>query len=194
MKSLKLFLFVVLLGQSIFAHSESSNCEQKRCSISLGCNLGSSGFTTMNPDNWYSIDTQPYPITVPLSLNRNNGFAQGDIELTSSGVRILKSGNYWVSYTGILFNPNVDPVLIPIFVVLNGVFDPNNTATLGTIGTVGSQMVLPISGSGLIENIPAGTTLSIVATNGSDASTTLSVVGWNISLYRIPCVTSGCCR
>jgi hypothetical protein len=152
------------------------------------CQLGRAGFSTMNSSNWYTIDTISYPVTVPLSINRNAGFTQGDVELTPTGLIINKSGNYFVSFSAILTNPGPDAILIPVFVIQNGIFEPNSMNNIGSAVSLPQNFILPTQASGIIENVNAGTTISIVATNGgSDQPQPVTVIAWNIDLFRIPC-------
>lgn len=158
--------------------------------------FGSSGFSTNNPENWYPINTVSYPAVVPLSQNQNVGFTKGDIHLKSNGIKVGKSGNYWVSFSAILLNNdiNVTP-LIPIFLVKNGIFNITSTSTLSAVQSLAPGIITHIQGSGLLKNLKRGTKLSLVATNGgSPTPQTVLIVSWNISLFRIPCNSEKRCH
>lgn len=129
------------------------------------------------------------PETVPLSENRNIGSTQGDVELTPTGLLINKSGNYSVSFLAILLN-DVDnyTALIPVFLVRNGVFSPTDTSVLGSIVALQPHIPGTVQITGILENVSAGTTLSLVATNGgSPEPQPITVIAWNINAFRIPC-------
>lgn len=169
------------------SHSNSSSNEKYACFNS--CQLGVAGFSTMNPADWYVINTVGYPVTVPLSLNRNRGSTQGDIHLTSRGLKIKKRGNYFATFTAVLLNndPNAMP-LIPLFLVPNDTFDPASTTTIGTIVALPPGIITSIESSGILQNVKPGTKFSIVATNaGSPDPQPITVVAWDISLFKIPC-------
>lgn len=163
--------------------------KKKQCSETP---LGTAGFSTSNPDQWYSISTSPYPITVPLSLHRNIGSTQGHIHLTSSGLKIDAPGDYWVSFAAFLLNNQENyAALIPVFLLRNDIFDPTDTMTLSTIVSLPSGFVNVAQISGILRNVKKGTRLSLVATNGgSPDPQPITVIAWDISLFKIPC---DCC-
>lgn len=151
------------------------------------CQLGSSGFSTLDPSNWYEIETFSYPTATLLSLNRNHGSTQGNVQLTDNGLIIGQSGNYSVSVQAILQNNGEEAVLIPMFLVQNGSFDPS-AANLGGVGVLLPGIITTIQSTGILENVTPGTSLSLIATNGgSDDALPITVVGWGISVFRIPC-------
>jgi len=152
------------------------------------CQIGTSGFSTMDPSNWYEIETFSYPVTTPLSINRSRGSTQGNIQLTDTGLIIGQSGNYSVSVTAILLNTGNDPILIPMFLVLNGIFDPSNPSIIGGVGTLLPGQITTIQATGVLEYVTPGTALSLVATNGGNPDPVpITVVGWGITVFRINC-------
>lgn len=171
------------------ARSHSHSGSHKSCECCKSCQLGVAGFSTMNSADWYVINTSSYPITVPLSLNRNNGSTQGDIHLTSTGLKIKKRGNYFVSFTAILLNNDPDATaFIPIFLVPDGTFDPANTSNIGTVVALPPGFIASVGASGILQNVKPGTKFSIVAANGGGPDPQpITVIGWNISLFKIPC-------
>lgn len=188
--SLLLFSFgtaTASVQDSLF-ESRISSDSLFRCFQPNWCQIGNAGFSTLNPADWYEIMTLGYPITTPLSINRNRGSTQGNVQLTTTGIQIGQPGNYFVTIQVILTNNNPsDTPLIPIFLVRNGIFDPA-VSDLGTIGMLPFGNVTVLTASGVVENVTAGTTLSIVATNGGSAEfVPITVVAWGISAFKIPC-------
>ena len=89
----------------------------------LRCQLGTSSFSVMDPLFWYTIDAPAYPDTMPLSMNQNYGSTQGDVELTSTGLTLGAPGNYSVSFSAIVQNPNPESIpLLSVFLVKNDLF------------------------------------------------------------------------
>lgn len=162
-------------------------CCLKKCSSK--CQLGIAGFSTNNPADWYTLNTFPFPETVLLSINRNRGSVQGKVELTPTGLRIGKPGNYSVSFTAILINNNpLYTPLIPVFLIRNGVFDPNDTSGVGSIGALLLGVPTVIQATGILENVKAGTELTLVATNGgSPQPEEITVISWGINAFKIEC-------
>lgn len=151
------------------------------------CIFATSTFSS-GPDGWYDIITSPYPQTVPLSLNGNFQFREGNILTTDTGITINEGGSYWVSVNVILLNENQEYTpLIPIFLVPNDVFDPLAQSTfIGTTVSVMPDVVTSVNVDGIVPNLSRGTTLSLVATNGgSPQPEIVTVVSWSISLFRI---------
>lgn len=213
MKFLKFFSVFILCHQSICAdlavddrkesgafclsqdyiHSKHSH-KSTPCgnnSRSHSCQLGVSGHGG-SMSLFYPIDVPSYPNPTPLSLNRNVGFVKGDVKLIPTGLKICRAGDYAVSFTAILGNATTRSNVISVFLVLNDLFDPNNLSTVGNTSTVFGQnpanfVVTSIVGSGILKNVPCGTTLSLVATNGESLQPDpLTVVAWEITAYRIP--------
>lgn len=152
------------------------------------CQIGTAGFSTSDTSNWYEITTFSYPTPTPLSFNRNIGSTQGNVQLTDSGLIIGQSGNYWANITATVINNGDDPLLIPTFLVYNGVFDPLNQNTVGGVGLALPGQLITIQASGVLQNVPGGTALSIIATNGGSGAVPISIVSWGISVFRIPCM------
>lgn len=204
-KLFKLFCFFILSNQIAFAGStqdkqsvfapdliqksrDRGSCKKRCCQ--KGCHLGTAGFSTTSQADWYVIDTPVYPDTVPLSKHRNIGSTQGNIRLKSRGVKVNKSGNYSVSFTAILLNTDMNYTpLIPVFLVSNGVFDPTDTSrTIGSVVSLLPGLVTTLQVTGILQNVKAGTKLSLVATNGgSPQPEPVTVISWGISLFKIPC-------
>lgn len=168
------------------------------------CDFASSGFSVTDPALWYEIDTTSYPNAVPLSLNGNRGFDEGDITVTDTGITINRSGNYWVNMTAVIsyIAPSVKdstltPIpavgsqfIIPVFVARNGDFDPAGENQFGGIGvfTLNETSIEEVQANGIMVNMEKGTKLSIVATNSGTSDDTpipLTVIDWDISLHRL---------
>jgi len=199
LRNFTLFCFLILSQLSfagnyegILAVSKDLNVSQKGCGNSRPCcntcNLGSASFSGGPPD-WFVIQTPTYPEFVLLSANRNVGSTQGNVKLTPTGLKINKSGNYSVSFSAILLNNNpAYTPLLPVFVIRNGIFDPTDTLILGGVVSLPNGLFETVQGTGILENVKAGTTLSIIATNGgSPEPEPVTVIAWGISAYRIPC-------
>ena len=213
MRFLKFFCFFILCHQSMFAyltiddfeessescisqdyihskHSKSKSCKKKCRGNS--CQLGLSGHAG-GPNFFYPIEVPIFPQTTLLSLDRTLGFVEGDIELTPTGLKIGRTGSYAVTFTVIVRNPTPNShSVFSVFLILNDQFDPNNTQTVSNTTTVfggdnPSDFVLTsIVGNGILKNVPCGTTLSLVASNGGDnILDPLTVIGWDITAYRI---------
>ncbi len=166
------------------------------------CELASSGFAVTDPAQWYVINTSSYPTTVPLSLNGNRGFDEGDITVTDTGITINRSGDYWVNMTAIVSYIVPDPqilapipavgseFIIPVYVARDGDFDPAGEDPFGGIGIfpLNETHIEDIQANGIMANVKKGTELTIVATNSGtsgDEPIPLTVIGWNISLHRL---------
>lgn len=200
MKLRYLFSTLLLLSSgTIIASLQNSHIEKnfknnflcQGCFNPNWCQIGNRGFSTMNSADWYEILTFSYPITTPLSINPTYGSTQGNVQLTPTGIRLGQAGNYFVSMQAIVLNtdPEYTP-LIPIFLVRNGVFEPGDTTNLAAVGNLPAGEVADLSSSGVLENVEAGTTLSIVATNGgSPQPAPITVISWSISAFKIPCNT-----
>ncbi len=157
------------------------------CSCDNNCETGTAVFSG-GPDDWFEIETLVYPATVLLSQNRNNGEVQGHVRLTPTGLQIGRSGTYWASFTAILSNeyPDYAP-LIPVFLVPNGVFNPENpNAQISAVTVVPPQYITTAQASGILMHLEAGTTLSLLATNGgSPQPEEVEVISWTITINRI---------
>jgi len=213
MRLLKIFCFFILCHSSIFAyatlddleengescisqeythskHSHKSKSSKKKCRNN-SCQLGLSGHAG-GRNFFYPIVVPPHPMTTPLSLDRTLGFAEGDIKLTPTGLKICRAGTYLVNFTAIVGNTTTTNDIISVFLILNDLFDPNNTETVGNSATVRGEdpanfIVTSIVGSGILKNVPCGTTLSLVASNGENPfqSDLLQVLAWEITANRI---------
>jgi hypothetical protein len=173
-----------------FIGSDVSDDDGAECCCDESCDFANSGFSTMSPDDWYVIETHSYPDTVLLSKNRNKGFTQGGVALNPTGVTVKEAGNYWVTFSAIaLYTNDEEPYspLIPIFLIRNNNFDPSDdSAILGSVGSLPEGMVTTIQGSGVLKDVDKNTLLTIVATNGgSPDPEPITIVSWGISLFKI---------
>lgn len=185
-----LFLFVnFIAGYADIEVPKSAGLESKDCSRCHNKNnlFAQSGFSVTNPDLWYTINPVGYPIVVPLSLTRNNGFRKGHIKLTSTGIKICKSGDYRVSFITHLTNPTpASTAIIPVFLVRNGSLVINDSQVLGVTVSLPTDIITPVQAYGILKNVKAGTILSLVASNGAGADAVpLKVVSWVIYAERI---------
>lgn len=162
--------------------SKSSACCLPGCIFAEAAHAG-------GPSDFYTVNAPSYPATVPLSLNRNIGETHGDIELNSMGITITTPGTYLVNFEAILFNTTGSDEVISVFLVENDTYDPNNLLTLGSTATLpASGAITPIQANGILANVPAGTKLSLVVSNGDgNPSDTVTVAAWFIVATKIPC-------
>ncbi len=191
-KWISIFTFCLLSTSRLLQAEEPvalhHHCRSTNCTKCVKCHLGTSSFITSNPNDWYQIEAPAYPSTVLLSINGNTGSAQGKILINPTGVTIKEPGNYWVSFSAVVLNPLDGPVLIPVFLVPNTIFNPSDPSTIGSTVYIAPGAVQTIQQSGLLQHVVPGTTYSLVATNGNSSSIeTLTILGWNISVCRIPC-------
>lgn len=148
---------------------------------------GNSAFNVTDPGLWYTITTNSYPETVPLSQGRNHGSKRGALYLSPTGFTIGRDGNYWVSVTAVMQNPGEETILIPVFLVRDETFDPEDSTSLGDVVTLVPNEVTSLHASGVVMDLKAGTRLSLVATNGgSPTPQPVNVVAWEISMFRLP--------
>lgn len=177
----------LLIGSSHPFDSSTSNKDSRCCQK---CALGSSRFLATDSENWYTITAPNFPNSVLLSRNSNQGFKEGAVRVTPTGLKLNEAGNYSVSFTAIIASDNaVDTLFIPVFISVNSVFDPFNTTNIGSV------TILPpgggagaVQGSGIIHNAKKGTTLSLVTANTSTPNPeNLTVINWSISAFKIPC-------
>ncbi len=148
---------------------------------------GRAGFSTISPLQWYTISTPSFPQTTPLSNNRNKGFAEGDLDLSPTGLTIGEEGDYWVEITTVLQNPTPDSSLrVLTFLVVNETLNPAAEIT-GGVAVVNSGSVETIHGTGILRNLQEGDTLSIVAANGSNTpdAKPVTVSAWAITLHKL---------
>ena len=148
--------------------------------------FGTSGYGNHGPDEWYSVDTHSYPEVAPLSLERNLGTSSGRVYLSPTGITIGEAGDYEVSVTAILQNPEEDSVLIPFYLSLDETFDPEDSNPVGGVGVFAPGEIATLHGDGFIRDVAEGTRLSLVITNGGyPESRSVLVAGWAISVKRI---------
>ena len=153
------------------------------------CNLGMSGFSTTNRADWYTLLVPVYPSFVPLSINGNRGSTQGRIKATPTGLTINKAGNYHIDITVVMSNQNQTYApIITVFLVENGVFDPTSTRVVGSALSLPPNQIFNFTSSGILENVKAGTTFSLVSSNGgSPEIEPITISAWGITAYKIPC-------
>ena len=196
MKCLKLFHvgYFFILSCTMLQANEDTNIDvttdqkhQRSCCEE--CDLshfGTSSFHTTDPSLWYTISTNSYPDSIPLSLERNSGLSEGDIYLSPTGFTIGQTGNYWISFTAILQNPGVDSILIPVFLAHDETFDIVSPE-IGSITALQPNEIGNAQGTGILKNVVAGTRISLVATNaGNPLPIDVTVAGWSISLFKLP--------
>ncbi len=155
------------------------------------CDLGTAGFyhnDEDDDDSSYSLSIDNFPDGNLISLSRNIGSTQGNIALSPTGLLVNEDGTYWASFSAtIRNNDQVTNALLDIFLVPNGVFDPlDNISTLVAHGYIEPNGILTINGSGILQNLEEGTSLSIFATNlGAPLFTGVTITSWNISIHKI---------
>ena len=161
------------------------NYQSKTCPRATAGFLPSSGI-----NDPYTIDTQFFPQTVPLSLARNFGTKEGNVKLESTGLKILESGDYLVSFTALINNTNADQVFVPLFLVRDNAFDPTNQNYVGGSTTIPGQFITEIQGTGILYDVKKDTHLSILATNVAPSlpqPVSLSIYAWSITVLKICC-------
>ncbi len=189
------FNLLCLLAFSTASLSAASPKKKTNAEESVACqkcHLGVVGFSAQSPDTWYQMSVPTHPETVPLSLNADRGSKQGKIKLTPEGLKILEPGNYSVTFTAILLNndPNATAI-IPVYLVRNGVYDPQDLLTLGNIVALQPGLLGTVQITGILEDIKEETTLSLRASNGASSEPQeISVIAWDISAFKIPCEPS----
>lgn len=155
--------------------------------ITYSTDFGTVGFSG-NPSTWFTISTNSYPETTPLSLYANLASSKGRVYTAPWGVTIGEPGDYWVSITAILQNPTENStVLIPVFLAQNEEFNQENPSLIGGVVTLESGIISNLHGHGILKNVAEGTRLSLVATNsGYEDPVPVVVVSWQIALYKLP--------
>ena len=170
--------------------------ETQRCDLDEmnKCIVAVSSFSTMSPTEWFTIQTLPYPQAVPLSMRRNHGWKKGPIKITDTGVKFLEAGYYDVTITVVLFNPVSNyTALIPVFLVPNGVFDPNALNNIGSVVTLSPNSLQSVSTSGPLL-VDACSSWSIIATNGgSPEPQPVTVAAWSVSVAGRICSVKDSC-
>ena len=74
--------------------------------------FGVSGRGNAGPDQWYTIETNSYPQTTPLSINRNLGDSEGALYLSPTGFTVGEEGDYLVTISAVLQNPNEESIFL----------------------------------------------------------------------------------
>lgn len=190
-----------------FSHHHNSHptpCCPHRCPLPA-CDLGSSQFRSFGPSQWYQVLLPPIgvmpdaiipaPISInaaPISLHSNSGFTEGNVVKTDSGLQINETGNYSVSFSIILsnfFTPDTSPMLVTVFLEVNGMVNP--LTTLGTVVIIPKESIATGNFTGILQNVTPGATLRLVASDGDGVpvSRVVSVIGWTINAFKIPCAT-----
>lgn len=167
--------------QELYSSSHSHSCCESH--------LGSVGLATSNPTLWYDVNVPAYPESVLMSKNRNAGFRQGGVRLHSTGLEILEPGNYSVSFKATLLNPLVGSgAVVSVLLGFNGAFDPDESSSIGSVVPLQADGVGVAQATGILENVPAGTTLSLFGSNGGGEDPQLvKVIGWDITVFKIAC-------
>jgi hypothetical protein len=194
---MKLLRYIFMFSSLAFLNQSMAleNCPLQYQKLSSACcktcceyHLGMAAFVTSTQDLWYNLILPAYPDTVLLSKNRNNGFKQGGVRLQSTGIKILEPGNYWVSVKSVLQNPTNENILVVVLLGLNGAFNPDENALIGSVVSLQPADVGVAQGTGILENVPANTTLSLFAGNGTGQDPQLvNVIEWDINVSKIPC-------
>ncbi len=190
---LHLGLFCLLFNASLSA-SNYNGCVPCLTPCSPICseenNTQHFGTATLStgPDQWYTIETNSYPQTTPLSQGRNKGLSEGGVFLSPTGFTIGEAGNYWVSVTVVFQNPTSDStILIPFFLAVDETFDPDDASPIGGVVTLESGKIITGQSSGILKDVTPGSRISLVATNaGYPFPTPVTVVSWSISLFKMP--------
>jgi len=198
-KMMALCSFMILSNQFIFADEvqiesrgicielTETNCDTNTDCCTTTANFGTASFSVTDPTLWYPIDTNSYPTTTPLSMNRNRGVTDGRVYLSPTGFTIGEAGNYWVTITAVLQNNNVDTLLIPVFLVRDETFDPTDPSLVGGVVTLPTGELNTVQATGTLKDVVEGTRFSLVGTNaGYPSPKTISVVSWSISLHKLP--------
>lgn len=189
-KAYTLACCLTLASQGLFAEEMQKNHSHESTSCDFqDCNLGTVGFVTMDPANWYQISVPAYPDTVLLSHHANMGSDEGAVTLRPSGLTIYESGNYSVTASAFLINnPLNSDAVVPVFVVKNENFNPNKLPLLIDVISLPSGGFGSAHISGILTNVKAGTRLTIVASSGGNPNLLpISVGAWTISAFKIPC-------
>ena len=184
----KMFFCIFTLISSLLAvsFSSSSSCHHKEC-----CVYAESAFATSNIDQFYDINTLFFPATVPLSLNGNHGLKKGKIKTTPTGITILEEGDYLVTFSTLMnnFNSSADAI-IAVFLVENGVFNPNSPfgTTIGSTARFSPNFLNTVTATGILKHVKKGTILSLLASNGgSEVAPPVTVLNWNIVATKLCC-------
>lgn len=143
---------------------------------------GSAGFGASDPSSYYAITTKPYPDPVELSLNRNNGSAQGSLELSPTGFIVNEVGEYWANISVTMLNQGAEPLLVPAYLAINGEYEETK---IGNVGILQSNIPSNVFGSGNVIVTEEGTAINIIATNGESIFPhEVEVTAWSISLIQ----------
>lgn len=154
--------------------------------VSSTADYGTVGFAAANPALWYTVTTRTFPETVTISSQCNKGFSHGGLDEASTGLTILEGGNYWITISATFQNPGPDGVMIPVFLARNEVINLANPEISG-VAVVEPGMIRSLTATGIAKDIQPGTVLSLVAANGGNpAPKDVKVVGWSVSLFKLP--------
>ena len=171
--------------------SSLKNLNQRCCNF-LGktsqLSIGKAGYAFTTPFNLYTILVPTYPESVLLSKNRNTGSVKGRIKLLDTGLKIKKAGNYFVTFSAGLNNPEPDyTAFILVFIALDGVFNVEDPfANGGDVVQLDPLVGAIAKGSAVLRNVPAGTTITLFASNlGSPYIQPINIGAWNINIFEI---------
>ncbi len=174
-----------LLSQ-VALQAESCCCFPIPQEVVQEAHFGNAGFGVTDPNLWYTITTNSYPDAVLLSKERNKGLAEGGVYLSPTGFTIGERGNYNITITAILQNISEESILVPVFLAQNDEFDTVSPGVGGVV-VLAPGNISSLHGTGIVTDIEPGTRLSLVATNGGSAfPQNVTVVGWGISLFKLP--------
>jgi len=139
------------------------------------------------PNVQYDLTIPTFPGSTTISLNRNAGFTEGNVELTPTGLKVNQAGVYLINFTVVIGLPGSLPppsdLDIIALLALNDTVDLNNVVTIATVGTLQPNFPTVIHGNSII-HIPFGTTLSLVALT-TEAPIPATVHRWNINIVKV---------
>jgi hypothetical protein len=149
--------------------------------------FGTAGFSVTDPNEWYIIATNSYPEVEPLSLQRNTGNSAGRVYLSPTGFTIGEAGDYLVSITAVLQNGSEDEaLLVPVFLAVDDEFLVDDKPLIGGVVTLTGDEIETVQGTGTVKNLPEGSRLSLVITNGGYPMTKdVIVASWAITVLKI---------
>lgn len=168
-------------------------CERKKMSC---LPAGSVGYQNDVPDAPnYFVEVEAYPTIKPLTLNRNVDNLRHGISPTDTGVKILSTGDYMVSFTIIVSAEDTEDTGSASLVVLtsiDGKLQTNSADLIGTTQTTIATMdaaaqpwLTSLDVTGYLR-LKKGQCLSVVVAHpGYPEIIPIYVWGWNISLHKI---------
>ena len=180
------------------------SCFSLEPEVKCKVNAGTARFFNNDTSQFINVAIPTFPITTPISLNRNVGQTTGHVTLTSNGLLLGRVGDpkttWQVSFTSILFANGAFPpfgfAAVNVFVALNGEVgtDLSQNNLLASVVFLDSTAVPQVAqGSGLLIDIPGGTQISLVAAmSGSPPGTVINLVepAWSIDASQVAPVAS----